>query len=62
MVLGHSLDIRMVDVVLARMTVEHAVAQLQGDRVLAGLQVVVDVGAFAAEEDAVQTRIELRSG
>lgn len=51
----------MVDVVFARMAVENAVAELQCDCVFAGLQVIVDVRSFAAEEDAMQTRIQLRT-
>lgn len=61
MVFSHCLNFRMVDVVLARVTIQYAVAELEGDRVLGGLHVLVHVRSLAPEENAVQTRIELRS-
>lgn len=55
MVFGHYLNVRMVDVIFARMTVENTMAELESDRVLAGFQVIVNMRSFASEEDAMKT-------
>lgn len=59
---GHALHVGRVNVILAFEAVQDAVRQFEGDRVLPGAHVIGHMGAFAAEEDAVQTGVELRPG